>query len=155
MINKPVVNHLTLPTCPSHLLLYSRLRRAWPAAGYYYPPPWSFSAFLRTRSGAHPLTCDELRRNCCAHRAGCIARAPRIIGCIRCTGGRGGVTHLLATIAISHPRLDPSQREKSLRFSARSDISRRAYRMWTVTATCSSFSCRLIDDASFYELNPP
>lgn len=82
------------------------------------------------------------------------SRAPRIIGCIRCTGGRGGVTHLLATIAISHPLAKPSQREKSLRFSARSDIPLGRIAR-TVTATRSSFSCRLIDDTSFYELSPP
>jgi len=44
------------------------------------------------------------------------SRAPRIIGYIRCTGGRDGVTHLLATIAISHPLADSPtlRKEKSL-----------------------------------------
>lgn len=74
------------------------------------------------------------------------SRAPRIIGCIRCSEDRGGVTHLLpATIAIPHPSL----REKSLRFSIRTDVSRNRER---VIALFSCSSCCLIYDAIFHEL---
>lgn len=109
MINKPVVNHLLSFSSLLLLLLfllYSRLRWARPATGYYPPPmiffclpahtTWLSPSHAMNFAGIAVLTEPD------------ASRAPRIIGCIRCTGGRGGVTHLLATIAISHP-LSPAR----------------------------------------------
>lgn len=98
MINKPVVNHPSLPISP----------RARPAAGYH---PYYYRLTLRRDLFLPPCVHDLGFPSRAMNFAGIAvltepdaSRAPRIIGCIRCSEDRSGVTHLLpATIAIPHP----------------------------------------------------
>jgi len=151
MINKLVVNHL----CPfsSFLSCSSILVRNLLLAITFYHD--FFSAFLRTRPGSLSLMCDELGRNCRAHRAGCITRASYnwVHYVHQRSRRRYAFTGNYRNLSSTRRLANPSQREKSFRFSVRSDIPHERIAR-AVTATRFSSSCRLIDDASFYELNP-
>lgn len=163
MINKPVVNHLCPPaplasSCPA-------LFRARPAAGYLSLRP--FSASLRARPDPpHPLFSLAAAR--AMNFAGiAVLTEPDAsrasYNWVHYVHRRESRRH--ASVGnyrnLSSARCHPLLREEGrpLRFSA----ERPGHRVSRTTLViASSFppssccsSCRLIDDASFYELNPP
>lgn len=116
--NKPVVNHL-------------RLDYAAPGATCCWLLPFTTFFFY------FPAHTTWLSRSRAMNLVGIAvltepdaSRAPRIIGYIRCTGGRGGAARRHASagsyrnLSPARRLANPSQREESLGFSARSDIPR-------------------------------